>query len=73
MRIRKYCLIFGLLTALSIQVLGQTTSITAEKNAELKQQILKDVDGNVKLVQVMIDTLYSFGELGFRSSRRRST
>src|ERR1700733_5459472 len=66
MRTRKVCLIFGLLAALVVQASGQTSSITAEQSAELKQQILKEVDGNAKLVQVMIDTMYSFGELGFQ-------
>ncbi len=32
----------------------------------VKLQLLKEVDGNAKLVQVMIDTMYSFGELGFQ-------
>ena len=32
----------------------------------IKQQILKEVDSNAKLVQVMVDTMYSFGELGFQ-------
>ena len=66
MRTRKYWFIFGLLVALSINVSGQTAPVTAEKNAELKQQILKAVEGNAKLVQVMVDTMYSFGELGFQ-------
>ena len=66
MRIGKLCLIFGLLAALVAPASGQAPSLTAEQSAALKQQILKEVDGNAKLVQVMIDTLYSFGELGFQ-------
>ena len=66
MRIGKLCLIFGLLAALVAPASGQAPSLTAEQTAALKQQILKEVDGNAKLVQVMIDTLYSFGELGFQ-------
>jgi aminobenzoyl-glutamate utilization protein B len=66
MLIRNVCFLFGLLVALAGQALGQAASITPEQNAALKQQILKEVDGNAKLVQVMVDTLYSFGELGFQ-------
>src|SRR5216684_1724453 len=53
-------------SALATQSPRQTPAVTAEKSAELKQQILKTVDGNAKLVQVMIDTIYSYGELGFQ-------
>src|SRR3981081_2805704 len=66
MRTGRFCLIFGLLAALVAPALSQAPSITAEQGAELKQQILKEVDGNAKLVQVMIDTMYSYGELGFQ-------
>ena len=46
---------------------AQTSAIiTPEKSTELKQQITHEVDGNAKLVQVMIDTIYSYGELGFQ-------
>jgi aminobenzoyl-glutamate utilization protein B len=63
---RKVCFLFALLAALGAQALGQAASMTPEQNAALKQQILKNVDGNAKLVQVMVDTMYSFGELGFQ-------
>jgi aminobenzoyl-glutamate utilization protein B len=41
-------------------------TLSPEQTAAFKQQILKNVDGNAKLVQVMIDTIYSYGELGFQ-------
>ena len=63
---RKVCFLFGLLAALAGPALSQTPSITPEQNTALKQQILKEVEGNAKLVQVMVDTMYSFGELGFQ-------
>jgi aminobenzoyl-glutamate utilization protein B len=66
MLIRKGCFLFGLLVALCSQASGQTASMTPGQNAALKQQILKEVDGNAKLVQVMVDTMYSFSELGFQ-------
>src|ERR1700761_2699675 len=66
MNAKKICLNLGLLAVLAVQAPAQTSPLTPEKSAELKQQILKDVDGNAKLVQVMIDTIYSYGELGFQ-------
>jgi len=55
-----------MLAALAANAPAQSPPITAEKNAELKKELIKDVDGNAKLVQVMIDTIYSYGELGFQ-------
>jgi aminobenzoyl-glutamate utilization protein B len=42
------------------------TALTPEQSSAIKQQVLADVDANAKLVQVMVDTIYSFGELGFQ-------
>lgn len=42
------------------------SQITPEQATEMKQQILREVDGNAKLVQVMVDTMFSYGELGFQ-------
>src|SRR5580698_3300608 len=66
MNVKMLCLNLGLITALTIHASSQTPPLTPDKNAELKQQILKEVDGNSKLAQVMIDTIYSYGELGFQ-------
>jgi aminobenzoyl-glutamate utilization protein B len=69
MRVRSLSLAVGLsgiLTANAVAQAQAPASISPAQAAELKQQILKEVDGNAKLVQVMIDTLYSFGELGFQ-------
>src|SRR5580693_6517397 len=41
-------------------------TLTDAQSADIRQQILKEIDGNAKLVQVMVDTMYSFGELGFQ-------
>ena len=51
------------LAAVTTTGLAQTTP---DPNAARKQQLMKDVDSNAKLVQVMIDTIFSFGELGFQ-------
>jgi aminobenzoyl-glutamate utilization protein B len=45
---------------------AQSTALTPAQSAALKKEIVAKVDGNAKLVQVMIDTLYSFSELGFQ-------
>jgi aminobenzoyl-glutamate utilization protein B len=57
-------LLFALHTA---PARAQTKStLTPYQVDGIKKQILADVNGNAKLVQVMIDTIYSFGELGFQ-------
>jgi aminobenzoyl-glutamate utilization protein B len=45
---------------------AQSAALTPAQSDALKKQIIAKVDGNAKLVQVMIDTLYSFSELGFQ-------
>ncbi len=66
MRTVRCFVMSGLLAALVAPALSQSPSMTAEQSALLKQQIVKEVDGDAKLVQVMIDTMFSFGELGFQ-------
>ena len=59
----------GLAVVLGFSTLAaqaQTAPLSDQQSEALKQQILKEVDGNAKLVQVMIDTIYSYGELGFQ-------
>jgi len=63
---RKLCFTLSMLAALAMNAPAQSPSATTEKNVELKKELIKDVDGNAKLVQVMIDTIYSYGELGFQ-------
>ena len=64
----KLCVGFALVALLSVAapVRAQAAPLTLEQTAALKKEILAKVDGNAKLVQVMIDTLYSFSELGFQ-------
>jgi len=45
--------------------LGQE-KVTAEKEASLKTEIASQIDGMKKQAQVMVDTVFSFGELGFQ-------
>lgn len=66
MHIRRIGCYLGLAAAVSSPLVGQPTPQATEPNAAQKQAILKDIDGNAKLVQVMIDTIYSYGELGFQ-------
>ena len=44
----------------------QAASVSPEKLAELKKEAVVDVDGRAKLAQVMVDTIFSYGELGFQ-------
>ena len=45
--------------------LGQT-KVTPEKEASLKAELATQIDGMKKQAQVMVDTVFSFGELGFQ-------
>ncbi len=64
MRRRKVCLMLGMAAGIAAHSVAQAPA--ADKNAELKKQLLKEVDGNAKLAQVMVDTIFSYGELGFQ-------
>ncbi|HUO03172.1 MAG TPA: peptidase dimerization domain-containing protein, partial [Rhizomicrobium sp.] len=43
--------------------------VSAAASADIKQAAMADVDANAKLVQVMVDTVFSFGEPGFQEYR----
>jgi aminobenzoyl-glutamate utilization protein B len=49
-----------------VSAAAQSPALTPAQSDALKKEIIAKVDGNAKLVQVMIDTLYSFSELGFQ-------
>src|SRR5258708_34697925 len=42
----------------------QAASVSAEQLAALKKEAVADVDGRAKLAQGMVDTIFSYGELG---------
>ncbi|CAN5552521.1 M20 family metallopeptidase [soil metagenome] len=44
----------------------QGASITPAQLATLKKDALANVDGRTKQIQVMVDTIFSYGELGFQ-------
>src|SRR5260370_31422887 len=44
----------------------QTASASAQELTALKNEAVADVDGRAKLAQVMVDTIFSYGELGFQ-------
>jgi aminobenzoyl-glutamate utilization protein B len=56
----------SLLLAATICRGQQTVPVSAERLAELKKEAIAGVDSRAKLVQVMTDTIFSFGELGFQ-------
>ena len=47
-----------------VSVSAQSPALSPAQAEALKKEIIAKVDGNAKLVQVMVDTLYSFSELG---------
>jgi aminobenzoyl-glutamate utilization protein B len=42
------------------------TAVTKEKEASLKADLAGQIDGMKKQGQVMVDSVFSFGELGFQ-------
>src|SRR6188474_884902 len=54
-----------LLPLLGVLALGQQ-KVTPEKEASLKAEVATQIDGMKKQAQVMVDTVFSFGELGFQ-------
>jgi len=66
MRRQMIATVLGLTAFAAATCAAQTAPLTDAQSTDLKQQILKNIDGNAKLVQVMIDTMFSFGELGFQ-------
>ena len=50
---------------LSQRVIGQTKTASA-KEASIKADLAGQIDGMKKQAQVMVDSVYSFGELGFQ-------
>src|SRR5947207_182231 len=55
-----FCLVFLL-------VIGSTQPVveTSSASQDFKAEVVRDVDAMAKQTQVMIDTVFSFGELGF--------
>ena len=49
----------------SVCILGQP-NISAEKEASMKADLAGQIDGMKKQTQVMVDSVFSFGELGFQ-------
>lgn len=50
----------------SLSLFGQTKIISPEQTALLKKQILPLVASREKAIQEMVDSIFSFGELGFQ-------
>ena len=56
-------------TALAPALAAQSSANTPaapDANAARKQQLIATIDKDSKQIQVMVDTLFSFGELGFQ-------
>jgi aminobenzoyl-glutamate utilization protein B len=55
-----------LLTALAAPLFAQQPSVTPEKVASIKADLVGQIDAMKKQAQVMVDSVFSFGELGFQ-------
>ena len=52
--------------ALAAASLPAQEAVSKEKEAAMKADLIGQIDGMKKQAQVMVDTVYSFGELGFQ-------
>jgi len=64
MRLLRVLASFAMLSVLPSAAVCQT--LTPAQSETMRKEIVAKVDANAKLVQVMVDTLFSFGELGFQ-------
>src|SRR3954452_13966859 len=55
-----------LLAVLCAAALSAQTKITPEKEAAMKSDLAGQIDSMKKQAQVMVDSVFSFGELGFQ-------
>src|SRR6516164_6443652 len=54
------------LTSLSALCLGAQPKVSSEKEASMKADLAGQIDAMKKQAQVMVDSVFSFGELGFQ-------
>src|SRR6516164_5750048 len=54
------------LTSLSALCLGAQPKVSSEKEASMKADLVGQIDAMKKQAQVMVDSVFSFGELGFQ-------
>lgn len=50
----------------ALSAFGQQANLSPDKEASLKADLTGQIDGMKKQTQVMVDTVFSFGELGFQ-------
>ena len=56
----------AILAATTVSSVAQATSLNAEQRQAAKDELVKAIDKQQKLAQVMNDMIFSFGELGFQ-------
>src|SRR5215469_4785764 len=57
---------FSLILALTAATVAAQNKVTAEKEASIKADVAGQIDAMKKQAQVMVDSVFSFGELGFQ-------
>ncbi len=63
---QKYTRILGFIVLLLSPVLILAQTISESKLSALKVELIKEIDGQQKMAQEMVDMIFSFGELGFQ-------
>src|ERR1700747_538704 len=59
-------LALALLGAACVMAQPQTSKVASDKEAAMKADLAGQIDGMKKQAQVMVDSVFSFGELGFQ-------
>jgi aminobenzoyl-glutamate utilization protein B len=64
--IRRVTLALALAASVAVPTHLFAQSAAAEKIDDLKERVIKGIEQRAKLAQEMVDTQFSFGELGFQ-------
>lgn len=65
-KLTRICLLFCLIVMLPIILKAQSATISPDKLADLKKELITEINKEQKSTQQMVDMVFSFGELGFQ-------
>ncbi|MDB5010370.1 MAG: amidohydrolase, partial [Mucilaginibacter sp.] len=65
-KLTRICLLFCLIIILPIILKAQSATISSDKLADLKKELITEINKEQKSTQQMVDMVFSFGELGFQ-------
>src|ERR1700688_2731001 len=63
---RKLLIASGFIVLAAVGAFAQTPKVSPEREAAIKADLSGQIDSMKKRAQVMVDSVFSFGELGFQ-------